>query len=239
MYIIKEQKQFVNTVLREFYIFLDYFHVFYRERINSHMIAYKMHLIRAGKTGAAAERRCVGRADIPLSAEGIAELGEQRRGFRYPPVGAVFSSPLRRCVQTAEILYPSSQIALDDGLMDMGLGSFEGRTFDELSGDEDFARWLENSLENTPPGGEEITEFTARIVNCARGIFLRMMDERLTSVAAVTHSGVIMTLLAAIGLPKLPLHEWATDNGCGYTLLFTPQMWMRDGCAEVFRRLPE
>lgn len=203
------------------------------------MITYKMHLIRTGKTSSQPGKRYVGQADIPLCDKGAEALREMTKDFTYPTAEIVFSSPLSRCVATAGILYPDTQLEVVESLKDMNLGRFEGKSFEELREDEDFSRWIKNSFENTPPGGEEISAFTARIVDAVRGIFIRMMEERITDVAIVTHGGVIMTLLAAIGLPKMPLHQWAVENGCGYTLLFTPQMWMRDNAAEVFCHQPE
>lgn len=203
------------------------------------MITYKIHLIRTGTTNTQPGKRYVGQSDIPLCDKGIEALTEMSRDYNYPQAEIVFTSPLTRCVQTAEILYPDTYTEKIDGLMDMNLGEFEGKSFEELRENENFSLWIKNSFENTPPGGEEITAFTARTVDAIREIFIRMMEEKITNVAVITHGGVIMTLLAAIGLPKMPLHQWAVENGTGYTLLFTPQMWMRDGAAEVFRRIPE
>lgn len=202
------------------------------------MITYKMHFIRTGRTVPGSEKRYVGQSDPALCAEGLDEIERLRREFTYPAVQMVFTSPLLRCVQTADMLYPDLQTEPVEGLMDMHLGAFESKTFDELRGEEAFREWLGNSAENPPPGGEQLDAFTERIIVATNGIFHRMMEQRLTNVAVVTHGGVIMTLLAGIGLPKQPLQEWATANGTGYTLLFTPQMWMRDGCAEVFSLVP-
>lgn len=202
------------------------------------MITYKMHLIRTGRTFPGDGKRYVGQSDPPLCAKGLDELEALRREFTYPRVEAVFTSPLRRCVQTADMLYPDILTESVDGLMDMNLGSFEGKTFEQLRGDEAFRDWLGDSAEYPPPGGEQLDAFTERVIIAVNGIFNRMMTGRMTSVAVVTHGGVIMTLLAGIGLPKQQLQQWATANGTGYTLLFTPQMWMRDGCAEVYSLVP-
>jgi alpha-ribazole phosphatase len=203
------------------------------------LITYKIHLIRTGKTSDSPMKPYVGQTDVPLCDAGRAELETLRDSSRYPRVEMVYTSPLSRCRETAEILYPDLYTVTVDGFADMNLGAFEGRTLDELKDDGDFARWLENSVENAPPGGEDPTAFTRRIILALQGIFRNMMDERMTSVAVITHGGVIMTLLAAIGLPKHPMHEWITDNGCGYTLLMTPQMWMRDRAVEIYARIPE
>lgn len=203
------------------------------------MITYKIHFIRTGRTSVGQSKRYVGQTNPPLCDEGIQELRCLRKEFDYPKVQMVYTSPLERCLQTADILYPDLYVQEVEGLMDMSLGRFEGCTFDELRGDEDFARWMANSADNTPPGGEELSHFTQRIIDAVRDIFHQMMEEKITSAAVITHGGVIMTLLAAIGQPKEPLHQWATGNGAGYTLLFTPQMWMRDSSAEIFCRIPE
>ena len=47
-----------------------------------------------------------------------------------------------------------------------------------------------------------------------------------------------MNLLAAMGLPQRSLLRWNTQPGAGYTLLLTPQMWMRDHKFEVYGQIP-
>ena len=202
------------------------------------MITYKMHFIRTGKTNSGGGKRFVGRLDLPLCEEGEQELRDMRGKFLYPRAEMVFTSPLARCVKTAEILYPDIYMSEAPGLADMDLGEFAGKSFEELRHEAAFSAWIGNSIENPPPGGENIRDFTERIVHAASGIFFRMMDEKIKDVAVVTHGGVIMTLLATIGQPRIPLQEWACGNGRGYTLIFTPQMWMQNGSAEVFRRIP-
>ena len=56
--------------------------------------------------------------------------------------------------------------------------------------------------------------------------------------AIVTHGGVMMALLTNFGLPQLPMHEWITPNGCGYTLRVTPSLWMRGHKLEVVYEFP-
>lgn len=202
------------------------------------MITYKLHIIRTGRTSTGEWKRYVGQSNPPLCVEGRAELEALRRSHWYPKVEMVYTSPLSRCVETAEILYPNTFTVEAEGLMDMNLGDFEGKTLDELRDDEAFTAWLKDSSANPPPGGEDAYDFTSRIVSALSGIFSSMTEEKISNVALITHGGVIMTLLASIGLPKQPLHQWATDNGKGYTLLMTPQMWMRDRAVEVYSYQP-
>lgn len=203
------------------------------------MITYKLHLIRTGSTSANPWKRYVGQSDIPLCDKGVEGLQDLRHEFTYPEVEQVFASPLHRCIQTADILYPEVPLTAVDGLKDMNLGEFEGKTFEQLRGNEAFAKWLSNSFQNTPPGGEPTQDFTQRVVDALDSVFRRMTGERVTSAAVITHGGVIMTLLSVVGLPKLPLHQWTVSNGTGYTLLMNTQMWMRDRKAEVYGFIPE
>ncbi len=47
--------------------------------------------------------------DIPLCDEGRAQLNELKERFEYPQVDTVFSSPLLRAVETANILFPDAK----------------------------------------------------------------------------------------------------------------------------------
>lgn len=202
------------------------------------MLTYKIHLIRTGATSSSPGRRYTGQSDTAVCEEGLEALYNLKDTRTYPRVDMVYSSPLRRCLQTAGILYGNKRLEVIEDLKDMNLGSFQGKTFDELQGDPYFMAWLDNSFQHTPPGGEGTAAFTRRIVSAINHIFFRMMEDKTANVAVITHVGVIMTLLAAIGLPRAPLHQWAVDNGTGYTLRMTTQMWMRDGAAEVSALVP-
>ena len=62
----------------------------------------KLIFIRHGKTAGNLERRYIGRTDEPLCDEGIAEI----LGKEYHDADIVVASPMKRCVQTAELIYP-------------------------------------------------------------------------------------------------------------------------------------
>ena len=202
------------------------------------MITYKIHLIRTGSTSARLRGLYVGQTDCPLCDKGKDELFALKKRYDYPRADIAFTSPLSRCVQTADILYPDVQTQIMSSLSDLHLGEFEGKTPEDLSGDPAFDTWLENSLENPAPDGEALPDFSARIIAAMEEIFTVMMDGRIKNAAVVSHAGVIMTLLSLIGLPEAPPHEWLCPNGYGYTILMTPQMWMRDGRCEVSRAIP-
>ena len=202
------------------------------------MISYKIHLLRCGSAAQSSGQMYVGQLDLPLSADGQAEIEQLRGSGGYPQVDRLYMSPLLRCEQTAKLLYPGCGVQVVDGLADASLGEFEGKSLDELKDKPEFVAWLQNSQESPPPGGERVEDFTARISSAFDGIVREMMRERVQSAAVIVGGGVLMTLMATLALPRLQMHEWTVAPGHGYTLLTSAQLWMQGGCAEAFAMLP-
>ena len=73
------------------------------------MKTFKLHLIRHGVTAGNLQGLYIGSGtDIPLCDEGRAQLAELKERFEYPQVDTVFSSPMLRAVETANILFPNA-----------------------------------------------------------------------------------------------------------------------------------
>ena len=104
------------------------------------MKTYKIHLIRHGKTAANAEGLYIGRTDLPLSPEGLRELLDLKKDYQYPGAARFFTSPLARCQQTLEVLYPGCQPETVAGLAECDFGEWDGRPIRELKNDEGFLR---------------------------------------------------------------------------------------------------
>ena len=74
------------------------------------MKTFKLHLIRHGMTAGNLQGLYIGSGtDIPLCDEGRAQLNDLKERFEYPQVDTVFSSPLLRAVETANILFPDAK----------------------------------------------------------------------------------------------------------------------------------
>ena len=71
------------------------------------MQSYYIHFIRHGMTVEDNKGKYIGQTDVPLSKKGIDDLIKYDTLYKYPGVGAVYTSPLLRCVQTCNILYPN------------------------------------------------------------------------------------------------------------------------------------
>ena len=199
---------------------------------------YRLHFIRHGMTEGNKRGQYVGRTDQEVSLEGIRQLIHLKETCLYPQVERVYSSPLTRCVQTAGILYPDQQLLLAHGLAEIDFGEFEGKTIDELKDSPDYQQWMASSFSVAPPGGEDGQTFTARIIQGVEQIFRQMMEDDLRDVAVITHGGVIMTLLHAVGLPKAEFGDWQSPNGCGFSVAMSAQMWMRDHAFEILGPIP-
>ena len=68
----------------------------------------KLVLVRHGATPSNKENRYLGRIDESLSLEG--EQALQKAKNSYPSIDYLFTSPMKRCIQTAQILYPNQEI---------------------------------------------------------------------------------------------------------------------------------
>ena len=106
------------------------------------MLTYKIHILRHGLTQANLEGRYIGRSDPPLCEQGRAQLRELAAGCEYPSVQRVYTSPLLRARQTAEMIYPGQEQETVDKLRELDFGDFEGRTAAELEHYQAFRAWI-------------------------------------------------------------------------------------------------
>lgn len=204
------------------------------------MKTFKLHLIRHGLTQGNLEGIYVGGGlDVPLAPEGERQLEELKHRYEYPPVGLVFSSPMQRAVQTAEILYPAvrEKIVLEE-LRENVFGEFEGQEVSKLQQNPDFAKWLDPQSDFVPKGGESGREFSMRTAGILPFMMEYLIQHGIGEAACVTHGGVIMSMLSQQALPRKPYPEWMADNGCGFTVQTSAAMLMRDGLVEAVGIVP-
>ena len=71
-------------------------------------------------------------------------------------------SPMKRCIQTAELIYPKNQITQEVLLKECDFGIFEGKTYEELKDREEYQAWLDSGGTIAFPewGGTEGIPFT-------------------------------------------------------------------------------
>ena len=203
------------------------------------MKSYYIQLIRNGLTEGNLSGKYIGHIDEPLSREGNEQIAQMKNDYRYPAVEAVFSSPLKRCTETAKLIYPDRDPIIIDGFIEYNFGEFEGKTAEELETHPVFADWLSGKQGVAPPFGESNEEFANRIGQTMVKVVDGIIQSGITKTAIITHGGVIMALLEMFGLPEASMHEWLTPGGCGYTIRVTPSLWSRGRKFEVIAQIPE
>jgi probable phosphoglycerate mutase len=160
--------------------------------------ATRLVLVRHGETKLTAQRRYSGRGDVALSAKGLAQA--EAIAARLATVlsgGAdVVTSPLARCVRTAETIAAAlgvARVAVDADLVECDFGEWEGLTFGEVR-----QRWPDlldawlASPDAAPPGGESFRAVAAR----TRAVVTRLLAERAGgAVVVVSHVTPIKLIL--------------------------------------------
>lgn len=203
------------------------------------MKSYNIHFIRHGDIAETKNGAYIGITDVSLSSDGREELKKLDNTCRYPYAPVLFSSPLKRCIETCEIIYPGKEPIVVDELSEINFGLWEGKTAEDLKNHPDFNKWLSGDASVKPPEGESSADFTRRVCLMFQKIVDGLISTGHTEAVIVTHGGVIMTLMAVYGLPQAKPFEWACESGTGYSIRITPMLWQRDRVSEVYRTIPE
>ncbi|MDR1620580.1 MAG: histidine phosphatase family protein [Clostridiales bacterium] len=175
----------------------------------------KVLLIRHGATKGNLAKRYIGRTDEALCPQGVRQAQALCGDGRLAAVDKLFCSPMRRCVETAAILFPHMQAKACDGLRECDFGVFEGKTADELKNNAAYNAWLATGCTEGIPGLEGPQTFFAR---CARAFEGALGECAAGDTAAfVAHGGVMMAILAAYALPRQAFYKYHIGN-CGVVL---------------------
>ncbi len=174
----------------------------------------KVIMIRHGKTYGNTLGRYIGITDEPL----LEEEKEDLKQYAFEHVDAVFSSPLKRCVETAEILFPGMELNIIPELRECNFGEFENKNYQELSDNENYQAWVDSGGQLAFPGGEDRGLFQKRCIAGFDEIIRRAAEEEWESIALTVHGGTIMAILDRYGIPKADYFDWHVKNGEGYYL---------------------
>jgi broad specificity phosphatase PhoE len=125
-------------------------------------------LARHGETAYNAERRFQGQGPVGLSPRGLEQAAELAEAALAHGFASLWSSPLPRARQTAEIVAGrlGLEITEEPRLMETHTGDWTDRTFAEVeAGDpERFGAWVGGDPGFGFPGGETFAEQQARVV---------------------------------------------------------------------------
>ena len=154
-------------------------------------------LVRHGHVEGMSPERFRGRRDVDLSELGTrqAQATAQRIAREWRPV-AIYTSPLRRCLQTAAAIGAACGLAASvlDDLNDVHYGEWEWHTHEEVRArwPELFECWFHAPQLVRFPQGESLQDLGARMANVLRFVRERHADE---TIVVVGHSGGNRALL--------------------------------------------
>lgn len=114
-----------------------------------------LYIVRHGQTAQNLAQVLQGRSDYPLNEAGLRQAHEAARLLRSEGIffDHVFSSPLIRAVQTAEILAPGRSPTLDNRLIEMDYGPYEGTDLNHLP--QEILTFFSDFVHNPAPEGME------------------------------------------------------------------------------------
>ena len=180
------------------------------------MKSTRIYLLRHGETTWNVERRYQGTLDSPLSETGRQQTSRTSDALRSAPLRAVYSSPLRRALETAAVIASPHGLPVrtHDGLSEIRVGEWEGLTVAEIETryGESVRQWYDTPHLARIPGGETIEEMRERAAAAVDEIRRRHEGE---TVAAVAHGGVNKTiLLTVLGAPLSSYWRIRQHNAC-------------------------
>jgi probable phosphoglycerate mutase len=174
-------------------------------------------LARHGETEWNVEEVFRGRTDVELNQTGIKQAELLAEYLSKRKIDAIYSSPLKRAVKTAEIIagYHGLEIKVAPGLIDFDCGDWHGLLRQEVQDKykELYDLWVSHPDKVKIPGGESLNEVTERAMN--------VLDDVITknegAVALVAHRVVNKVLICALlGLDNS--HFWnIRQDICGIT----------------------
>ncbi|MCI8637796.1 MAG: histidine phosphatase family protein [Coprococcus sp.] len=164
------------------------------------------------------ERRYIGATDEPLDR---AALPEKLRV--YPKAEQVVISPMQRCRETAQIIYPGVPVHVCGAFRECDFGDFEGKNYEELKDDIRYQRWLDSKGTLPFPGGEGHEDFIRRCVLGMEEIMRRLLTEKCVRAAFVVHGGTIMAVCAAFA--GKTFYDWQVENGGGFGVSIDEIAW--------------
>lgn len=142
----------------------------------------------------------LGQYDPPLSEAGRSQAAALLKDVRW---SVVYSSPLRRALETARLLARGAAIQIVPDLREITYGDWDGKTWAEIeSADPVLARKkLNDWAAVTPPGGEAWPDFVARVTRAFEQI------KRAPRPAAIVAHAAVNRVLTGVDQDYGDVHE--------------------------------
>ena len=182
----------------------------------------KIYFVRHGETIWNKEKKIQGRSDIPLNEYGK-ELGMiTAEALKDIPFDIVYSSPLIRAKETAEILVKDRNLVIheDNRLLEMSFGEGEGESLPEIHAHPEMKlhNFIHNPGEYTPPaGGETFEELYDRCKNFIEEIIIPA-EKKYDTMLIVGHGALIRGFIHNINNRPSSDFWIVTHKNCSVTI---------------------
>jgi broad specificity phosphatase PhoE len=137
--------------------------------------------------------------DYPLTGLGVTQATTLARRLARQDLAAIYASPLRRAIQTAEIIArpTGSDVVIVEELRELNVGDLDGRSDEEAWAvhDQVLADWQAGSHGSAFPGGEDYYQAAARLAAGLRNALRHPDGGR---VLFIGHGAILRATIAAI-----------------------------------------
>ena len=155
----------------------------------------QVYLVRHGETAWSISGQHTGRTDIPLTARGELAAQELRARLKDLSFAKIFTSPLQRARQTAELSGFGESAEADPDLMEWEYGNYEGRRTIDIRAERPGWRLFEDGC----PGGETLLDVATR----AERVIARIRALE-SNVLVFAHRDILRILIARwVALPAV------------------------------------
>jgi len=140
-----------------------------------------------------------GRADVELDDKGIKQAGTTAARLAQWEVAAIYSSPLKRALSTANILAEPLRLQVQpmEGLIDIDYGRWQGLSLKEAAEDDSklYELWLKSPHLVTFPQGESLEQVQKRVVSAVESLVPQHPGQ---SIVLVSHKVVCKVLFCSL-----------------------------------------
>jgi phosphoserine phosphatase len=190
-------------------------------------VATRLLLARHGETDWNRLGRWQGQQNTPLNAAGRVQALALRDTLKKEPLAAVYSSALRRCVETAHEIAEQHRLNVcrDERLNEINLGKWEGLTQREIAAryPEALQVWYDDPRAMRPPQGESVAELEQRVLAVLQEMARAYPGETVCLVGHKMTNGLIRSHY--LGLPLAEALHGVEPHG-GYEVILIPHpLW--------------
>jgi len=154
-----------------------------------------IYFVRHAQSVANLKRLYCGVTDIELSEHGENSLSHVGEFFREKNISNIYISPLKRCRRTAELIFGDRDFIVNDGVIEVNFGDWEGLHISEIEDKyaDEWNQFLKDWREFTFPNGDNIPKYQKKAGQVIQGIIDKEQDG---DIVIVSHNAYIKAAIS-------------------------------------------